>query len=339
VTCSLTEPALAKAHKFLLRAQPPALEGEPLQTRQAALWQDFRVFDTPSDEWVPAYVAAALAETGESALATEAARHWWRALVSRDVPALGYRAGSARDADSTLWACRLAHLLGEQQHPAYARFVAFLRGCIRPDGGLATFPSARALAAQFPSQPRIRQGHGWTCSHVCVTAAALWLPEIAAIPDVTRFLVRAQTPEGYWNPYWWADREYATALAIESLARQQPDHADDGAQQAIAKGAQWLSGFPPGASAFRLALRVSGLAQARLSAFIPPLNELMELQLDDGSWPASARMRIPPLDSDHPDRRWNWDEHGTSFASIVLDQERIFTTATAVRALTACSKM
>jgi hypothetical protein len=101
----------------------------------------------------------------------------------------------------------------------------------------------------------------------------------------------------------------------------------------------WLTGLPPSSSPFRLALRVLGIVSARHHGFEPALTQLLALQLDDGSWTASARLRVPPLDAQNPALRWNWDESGNGFGSIVLDQQRVFTTATAVRALSSCLLM
>lgn len=329
--------ALARARRFLLTAQGCAACGGGTP----AIWQDFDVFGAPSDEWVAAYAAAALAELDLGA-EKEAAARCWRFLARESggaAAALGYREGAARDADSTLWGCRLARLLGQESCPRYRAFAEFLRGCLRPDGGVATYPSAAALAAQFPGYGRLRQGHGWMQPHVCVTAAAAWLPEFQT-PEVIAFLIRAQSREGCWHAHWWADREYATAHAVESLARLEEgaQPAPEGSREAVARGVRWLCELPPGASPFRLALRALGISAGRQRGWEPSLAELPGLQHEDGSWPASARLRVPPLDAPNPNLRWNWDEQGNGFGSIVLDRARIFTTATAVRALNQCLK-
>ncbi len=60
---------------------------------------------------------------------------------------------------------------------------------------------------------------------------------------------------------------------------------------------------------------------------------LGEQQQADGSWAASARLRVPyPHDTD-PDRFEGWVVDGTIEGSLSFDRERIFTTATVLQAL------
>jgi hypothetical protein len=61
---------------------------------------------------------------------------------------------------------------------------------------------------------------------------------------------------------------------------------------------------------------------------------LIALQRANGQWPASARMRVPDPGDSNPDDRTNWTEGGRIEGAVVIDQRGIFTTATALRALT-----
>jgi hypothetical protein len=317
--------SLQKGVRFLLDVRQPSEVGAP------RFWKDFSVFGRTSDEWITAYTAAALAETGISE-ACDAADTGWRFLTADQSVAptgLGYNREAPRDADSTQWGCRLSVLLGRASDEWFRRAIEFLaKRCLRPDGGVATYASADSLPIEIRSNTR-GAAEGWTCSHVCVTAAAAWLKELLVCGDLTGFLTRTQSLEGYWGSYWWIDREYATAMALESLSRHSLK------QELIDQAAVWLKKRPPGTSSFKLALRIIGISAAKDHAEAL-LSRLLALQLADGSWASSARMRIPPLNLRHPDLRWNWDEASDGFGGIVLDRARVFTTATAVRALTAC---
>ncbi len=289
------------------------------------------MFGRTSDEWVTAYVAVALAETGVSE-ACDAADTAWRFLTADQgavAAGLGYNREAPRDADSTQWGCRLSVLLGRTSDEWFQRAIKFLsKACLRPDGGITTYPSADCLPLEMRSNTR-GAAEGWTSSHVCVTAAAAWLKDLSLCGDLTAFLVRTQSSEGYWRSYWWADREYATALALESLSRHSPK------QELIDCAVVWLKKRLPETSSFKLALRIIGMSAAHHHADAL-LSKLLALQLADGSWASSACMRIPPPNLRDPDFRWNWDKASDGFGGIVVDRARIFTTATAVRALASC---
>jgi sporulenol synthase len=295
-------------------------------------WKDFTAFSVESDEWVTAYAAHALAETQDRDACEQASYAWsWLAEQSgRHGPGLGYNTRTPQDADSTVWGCRLAAMIGRDSDESAIRSYGFLQACIRPDGGMATFPRDGLSALHRYIGCSESAIGGWTTSHACVTAAAAWLPGIANSADAYGFLAQTQQPAGSWNAYWWADDEYATAHATESLART-------GAHQELLEGGvAWLANRQRSRSAFGLALRVLGIAKAGRCDFAPLLEELLALQMADGSWPASARLRIPPPSLKDPRLQWNWDERNPGIGSVLVDQFRVFTSATAVRALSSC---
>jgi hypothetical protein len=321
--------AAERAEEFLLSRfiGPGANGGEPLQ---GVGWRDFVAFGVQSDEWVTAYTACALAEAGnrQCCWAADGAWRWLTAQSQNNRPGLGYTRRTPQDADSTVWGCRLAAAIGQSSAEWTAGALRYLQGSARADGGIATYAEADLSALGLGTAAGTVAG--WTISHECVTAAAAWLPEVVSFADAGGFLARTQQPEGFWRAYWWSDVDYATAHAIESLARL-------GAyREVIDRAAEWLSRSPCNPSPFVLALRVLGISRARSLSFKPPLRELLDLQLPNGSWPTSARLRIPPPNVKNPAMVWNWHEDLDGIGSILLDRQAIFTTATALRALSSC---
>ena len=62
---------------------------------------------------------------------------------------------------------------------------------------------------------------------------------------------------------------------------------------------------------------------------------LLDRQLPSGAWEPSARLRVPPPDVVDPETFTDWVEGGRIERAVVLDQNAIFTTATALLAITA----
>lgn len=292
-------------------------------------WQDFHAYGNESDEWMTAYVGYALAETG-LAEATNAAVDAWEWLVteaSAHGPGIGYSTLSPQDADSTAWALRMAEAIGRSEDEFAKRAFGYLTTYVRGDGGIGTFAPAELQKIHFGDTDDAVAG--WTGSHNCVTSTAAFLRELSKVGDVYGFLAGAQEPDGFWRCYWWADHEYATAHAIESFKRAGVQ------QEATDRALYWLKQNGRRHSPFTLALRVLGMSAGGASESEAAMQDLTTLQLADGSWAASARLQIPPPFLRNPQMQWNWNEHGNAIGSVMIDQHRIFTTATAVRAISA----
>ena len=315
--------ALTQAVRFLCAA------------RASDWWRDFSFYVGPSDEWVTAYVGAALAEVEDSAARSEARSAWLllERRASERRSAFGYNGKTVCDADSSAWACRLAANLGVFFSPASAGALALIRQCAREDGGIATFPSAASVREAVSIQEEMPVD-GWISSHACVTAAAALLPGLDQ-DAMRRYLGRVQSKSGAWVGYWWMDCEYATALATQALA----DSSDKDDIDSVRRAVTWMQSGEDKGSSFTLALRVLGICASGLGDAAGALDRLLSLQLEDGSWPASARLRQPPPSMRHPASCWYWDCRHKGFGSVQVDTHRVFTTATAIRALNACSRV
>ncbi len=319
--CLAVGRALESALEFLFAAN---CSTEPAY----ASWRDFDLYAGESDEWVTAYAGYVLAGIPDERARQCAGRAWaWleRRAHGR-APGFRFNDRASPDADSTAWACRLARCLDSGSRELTSA-LDFLASCRQPDGGISTYPSRRAVrgALRVPADMSVE---GWASSHVCVTAAAADIAEFCG--DRTRaFLRDEQMPSGEWRAYWWCDPEYATAFAIEALAGSSAE-AD---RRAVELAAWYLRTGDSGNSGFTLALRMIGLHAAGCEPPEDLANRLIELQEADGAWPSAARLRIPAPYERDPDVRWNWDENHKGIGGIRLDRNRIFTTATAVRAL------
>jgi hypothetical protein len=287
---------------------------------QAAWWLDYDGFrEGVSDEWVTAYVAHAIDETGD-ARAALAARRAWALLARRPRAGWGWNYLQPADADSTLWALRLASRLGALDSERARTAVIFLREHVQPGGGVATYlpdhHSAWLKGAQINT--------AWYDAHICVTAAAAGFGPLGEEP--LNYLRKNQQPDGCWQGYWWKRPVYATAHAAEAFASRGISTDRDRVTRAV----QWAgclfdpttaSHVDPVDSPFdtALALRILLLSPGLHGHLIEEITQkLLAGQCGDGSWRSSAELAIPKMPGQE---------------CLAPDHRRTFTTATVLRTL------
>ncbi len=308
-------------------------------------WLDFPEVGGGSDEWVTSYVGTALAAMPDAS-AQRAARLGWLALRAqpRWSGGWGYMPTYPADADSTAWALRLAESLRVRRDLRVWRARAFLSWHQRANGGVATyaFPSLMVRITGLKGS-----FDGWCTAHCCVTANVAHLVRFRGREPARRFLRARQRSDGSWPSYWWADCEYATTLAAEALAQSDP--SSDCA--AVGRAVAWaccapavdggaVSATVPGGSAFATALRLRllALSPAGVETAGPrraAVEWLIRTQCPDGAWPSSAWLRFPPTHVVDPTSIAEWHFGRMVEAGVMVDQRRLFTTATVLTALCA----
>jgi hypothetical protein len=215
------------------RAIPRGVEYLLRQRSSSGTWRDFRDIRGGSDEWLSAYVAAALAATGLPAARRAAEALWGRLSRLTTGPGWRYNARIPVDADSTLWALRLAAAIDHIGDAPARAALGLLRRHRLGNGGVASFLPANLGDARATYVPVAIAG--WCQPHAEVTAAAGTLPGFAR--SSSRWLLSAQRADGRWNAYWYDEDAFATALAAEHLARQ-PGSAS---RHARTRAARWAA--------------------------------------------------------------------------------------------------
>lgn len=341
--------AVQSALSFLLQSQD----------NQGA-WKDFLLPAGNSNVWVTAYVGDVLAVRSEED-ARKAARAGWQFLekVMTEDGGWSYNPQVPGDADSTLWGLRLAESLDMSGSDSARKAKEFLERHIRDDGGLTTYASPVPVR-NYIGLPPFVSFEGWTQSHICVTAACANLDSYRE--RFCQYLLQKQSDNGRWAAYWWFDDEYSTAEAVAALAGKGRTAIDCAPEIAapIERAALWALGrvdllaavesrFPPAfalAHALRILARTNHLAKVR-DSLSRGLARLIEWQKPDGSWSASARLRVPRPDSLTPDPQADWKMWaGIPIGPISLesvlkhtfnnyspDHFGVYTTATILKAL------
>jgi hypothetical protein len=299
--------AIAAGLDFLLRGQ-----------HADGRFIDWALPPGPSSAWSTAYVGLAIAELPEAdqqgcATAIRAAAGWLQAH-----PAIGggwgYNESVGVDADSTAFALCLLARVGV---PVAAGHVDRLLSFQRPDGGFSTYASDDGLGA-------------WGQSHADVSAAcgsALAMPASTAPPAALRrclaFIATQRGHGGLWPSFWWRSPWYATRAAL-SLLQSAGVPLRPFESNCYRDGGEPLNPFESA-----LALECSVLAAPRLAAAAAALlSGLLGAQQADGGWPSAPVLRLARRDCSMP---WAVADGGPLFA----DPQRLFTSATVVRALAA----
>ncbi|CAM5742451.1 hypothetical protein SALBM311S_10281 [Streptomyces alboniger] len=197
-------------------------------------WNDYEVRG-PGQFWATAFVGASLAELPDGP-GRSAAESAWELLRQARGPSdgWGYCPQVPGDADITSWVLRLAEALGAEDDPRAAEGYRFVAAHLQEDGGISSY--LPQIAAPFLDRVAPRWD-AWYASHACVTSAAAGLLRLPVRERLLTRLREIQRPDGSWPAYWWPDREYPTALAVEALTADRPA----GERPEVRAAARWAA--------------------------------------------------------------------------------------------------
>lgn len=268
---TLTDSVLA-AERFLMRQQEPD-----------GCWRDYQLEPGLSEAWTTAVVLWSLACAQPSSAGPSSVNAALNALHTLQKPnGWGYNKYTAADADSTAWACRVLTALqateGLTLSPLLERFI-------RADGSSQTFLGEERFGSwagyHADVQPTI--GNAMVSIYAQTPDPAL----ATSIRQLRAFCMLAAKPEG-WSSFWWTTDAYAIATNLGFL------QSSGGIPPALQSSAtKWLSEAPAPQSAFETAqyLMIALLTGTAIEEHIALLTNT---QLDDGSWPSSTTLLVPP---------------------------------------------
>jgi hypothetical protein len=279
-----------------------------IDARRDGHWTDFSLPVGRSDAWVTAYVLARLGELDPARRSgfeaeIEGSVDWLAAARSAG-GGWGYNDMAGEDADSTAWA-----ILALRRHgrPVPVDALRTIERCCAPDGMVATYHAGSSLGA------------GWTSPAPDVSAVALQALGTPPHLVLAGLLARWIQPDGLLPAYWWASPLHTLAAVLDwTSGAGLPVDVQTAAGKRLG---QWTA-----ESDFESSLLLRCLCHLRMDGARQTARDLLAHQWLDGSWSGSAVLRLTRPDVLTP---WETIDAGPLFA----DQERIFTTATAVSAL------
>jgi hypothetical protein len=293
--------ARRRAIMYLLDRQQPSGE-----------WYDFTLpIVGISDVWATAYVGDALLAAAHFPkvraavhTSTDAAIRW---LLTVSRPSgWGFNQRAQTDADSTA----LSLLLMSQSGFDAASYFDTLRDYAIEDGSFGTF-----RVSDYPNC--------WSDAHADVFPTVLRALRDFS-PTALENVLKLRNSDGFWRSYWWTSDLYATVVALDYLAASSRISEIRPSEEWVLSQAMRTSGAFEKSLCLRALHYFEGNLHAqRKSADL--ISDLVASQQPDGSWPASAMLRVPGNSCAQP---WHTPNH----IPVYLDNG-LFTTAAVCKAL------
>lgn len=261
-------------------------------------WRDYRLEPGASDAWITACVGFGLLHVeGYRDAIFKAAD----ALLSvRRPQGWGYNALAACDADTTAWVIRFLASIGAVNS---TEAVNLIRRYMTPSHRVRTFASSERFGS-------------WAAAHDEVTPVAAMALLLCGASEPVQSLRQNCIAQERWRPFWWQCYSYVSAHNLEFL------YVSGGIPESVRKRENkafrslCVSTAP---SSFDLAHR---LTAARYLGESVSSSTLLQMQQNDGSWPASSELFVP--------NQRDGNIKGPSHA----DTNRLLSTAMAMLALT-----
>jgi len=312
--------AVNTAETFLLRQQ-----------EQDGCWRDYNLPPGQSEAWTTAVVLWSLACTQPSSLPVTAVNAATTALHAlHKETGWGYNRQTATDGDSTAWTCRvLAALHGHRGLP----LTQLLRNYIEPNGSSKTFLYNDKFGTWAGSHADVQPMIGLALVKCYADAAFRNDDQLTSIIFRLRhYCINSVNDQLRWKAFWWTTDAYPIACNLEFL------QASGGVPEPIRQSAtEWLMNSAGPASSFEAALqlKIACLTNTDPDLVAAMTDNLIGLQQNDGTWPASTVLLVPdqfPVDASKEMNK----EDKNDFANqqpAHADVKRLMSTAMALTAL------
>ena len=324
--------------------------------RPDGLWSDFLTLAGESVHWISGYVGYAMIPSLDIAVqGSWLSEVGLKILQQQNVDGgWGYGPGVPSDADSTSWCLLFLSKLGIQLPKSKESALLFLLNHqSKIDGGFSTYANPREIAHYMRIDENI-SFEGWSSSQMCVTAVACQAlmenKTSIGVDEALEFIRKGQADEGFWNPYWWSGKLYANFNCMQALKRRGISKDIESLRRAqgwIADSQLLDGGWSDWSTqkeswAFSTALAIKALLLMPDSQYSKKIEAgmrwLLRSQLSDGSWKSNHILRIPYPFIKEPWIQDCWRTDGKAINAAIKDQNRLYTTATVLSALTELKK-
>ena len=285
-------------------------------------WVDWELPPGQSSTWTTAYVGGKLTSLDShhrdrTSNATAHASQWLMGKMFPDC-GWGYNELVDSDADSTalaiLFLASAGRTVPDSSYSCLEQFQC-------EDGGFATFRGRPNLGSWATSHPDVTPSAVLALTTKCSTTS----------PSVNRglqFVLNQRTSAGIWKSFWWTTFLYSTERSLSLFEAVRLDIDLRVTRKTL------LRTRPQ--TPFESALLLSSLLWlpdiAKDQDVWPLVDQLIEDQAPDGSWSSPPMLRVTRRDCLEP-----WKPGDTD--PLFRDQNRLFTTATAMNAFSNLHKL
>jgi hypothetical protein len=291
--------ALKNATGYLLEKQSPD-----------GTWRDYNMPPGESYAWVTAVVGLALTKPPHFLNSQKVINHAASALLDLYTGyGWGYNSSVDCDADSTAWCMRFLSGIGYTFWPGVLQ--NFCRLHINADGQARTYANPEAFGS-------------WAQPHQDVTpVVGMALHNImpSFFDLICKAVLASYNEKLPWRSFWWNTDNYSIARNVELLSMA--GLITENIKIGVVK---WLSNLEQPDNAFDVAQRLSIVSELiscrRVFNHYDYVQDLLNRQKNDGSWPSSLALLTPPMFPDNQES-----------AIIYSDQNGLMTTASAIYAL------
>lgn len=295
-------------------------------------WVDFALPQGMSDEWVTAYIVAALSNDSSCYKYLAPSVEWLQKRFRPD-EGWGYNRTTPADADSTALGLLALHR-NRATLPESANYT-LLRYRL-PSGGYCAYTD-QDLDHEHGTGPAD------ITSAVLLTQIETGLFETNIICDALINLISQQREEGGWNSFWWKDDLFAACRTLNALnafiqfatlrkATQLPENVIQSAISAVKYARPSISAQAIPDEPFILGLWLSAWFASQGVVYYPSvdriLRHLCSLQQDDGRWLSVPIKRVARTKLLRP---WARSDSG----KLYLDPQCLITTITVIEGIKA----
>jgi squalene cyclase len=319
------------------------------------LWHDFYTLAGTSSDWVTGFISYAIAHSNRP---NGQVMRALKTLLFRQRPNGGwsYNETVPTDCDSTAWVLMALSTAPTWRPSAIQRAIQYIKYHQHDQsGGFSTY-SIRDGIDRFMGVSDRHLISGWVTVHPCVTGVVIQsllahgeTTQNELVKAAVEYLLQERNASGIWRSYWWKGYAYSTYHALRALSMARVMSMQEANQTSRfllleqQENGGWSDGSSKESETFATSFALLSLllfpSAETLAAAQKGTAWLLQYQCHDGGWPTVPILRIPPPMVNSPENveTWRINQEGTGV--IIEDQERLFTSAAALWALSVFRSM
>ncbi len=312
------------------------------------LWRDFKTLAGASSEWLSGLVAYAISSGGYQ---KEIISPTLKELLKRqrDNGGWSYNSIVPTDCDSTTWVMLALSRFPISNQYAIKKAINYIEFHYNKHSeGFSTYNIHDGIHKFIRATPE--DIDGWTSVHSDITSVAILCMQIygcSLYKEIIRkslsFLKMQKNENNLWDSYWWKGYAYGTFNALKALIAYQYITKEEVAKTLRTimtnqqKDGGWNDSSCKVSEVFETAFMILSLLLLQTTKTISSAKGgivwLIDHQDNDGGWPTTPILKIPPPMVKNPDTIEKWKNNKLGTRVIIEDSKRILSSSVSIWAL------